>query len=772
MTAPTTTQTMITLTIDGKPVTVPKGTSVYTAAKQMGIDIPIFCYHDRMPPFGACRVCLVEVNKMGKLQASCTLEATEGMEVRTQSQLAVDGRKEILEFLLVNHPLDCPICDRGGECPLQDNALRFGPGHSRFYEEKRHFVKPIALSPVLMLDRERCIVCARCTRFGDEVAADHALQFIDRGFRTEVGTVSGQAAESKFIGNTIMICPVGALTSRVYRFRARPWDNDSTESTCTLCPVGCSMIFDARDGEIMRTRSCENKDVNDIWLCDKGWFGYTFNASEERLRQPMIRRDGQLVPATWEQALTLVATKFKDAAGKGKVAGLGGNPLTTEENEVFQRLIRQGAKVNHVDHRVGMPILSLEAEGLPPGMEIAIGSCDTLDYAVLLGVDITEEFPVMWLRLHQISRRGGSVSFIGHYAPEVKHQLSQVMLHAPGQELAALDDQLTQLTHWSSANKKGALFVGRQYLASPNRRAILARLLTFCRETPGVTLNLLEGRGNSLGARFAGMRPDLGPLGERLTDPGLNAREVLEKSALSGWDLLYVAGADPAKKFPESVWKEARARLGFLVVHELFMTETARQADVVLPTLSYIEKSGSFVNVEGRVQKIRPGKAIPEGLLSDAAIFALLAQKLDLTLGASELSSVLETGHIPLPRERLSSDKAVAQPASEGSSGRLKATFAPALFDHGTRMKRNTQLMQMTKPPRMRIHPDDAKARNVKDGDVVLVTANGGSVEGPLYWDAGVAKGTLVLPLGFESLPVQNLDSGLLNGFEVDVTQV
>ena len=224
-------ENFVHLTIDNMPVKVPKGTTVYTASKQLGIEIPIFCYQDRMPPFGACRVCLVEVEKFGKLQTSCSLEATEGMVVHTQSQKSVNERKNILEFLLINHPLDCPICDKGGECPLQDQALKFGPGESRFFEEKRHFTKALPLGPVLMLDRERCIVCARCTRFGDLISGDHALEFIERGYKTEVGTPDGKPVESKFIGNTINICPVGALTSQVYRFRARPWDNHTTKST-------------------------------------------------------------------------------------------------------------------------------------------------------------------------------------------------------------------------------------------------------------------------------------------------------------------------------------------------------------------------------------------------------------------------------------------------------------------------------------------------------------------------------------------------------------
>ena len=424
---------VVNLTIDGVAITVPKGTTVYHAAKQLNIDIPVFCYQDRMPPFGACRMCLVEVEKMPKPQTSCTLEATEGMVVKTMSTMAVKAREEILEFLLINHPLDCPICDRGGECPLQEHAYNHGPGLSRFFEEKRRFKKPLPLGPVLMLDRERCIICARCTRFGDIVAGDHALEFIDRGFRTEVRTPGDKPLESKFIGNTIMICPVGALTSDVYRFRARPWDNDHTNSTCTLCPVGCSMIFDSRDGEVMRTRSQENKDVNDIWLCDKGWFGYEFSSSPERLDKPLIRRYGKLEIASWDEATSLIAEKIKEAKPNGKIGAWGGNPLTVEENYLFQKLIREGAGANNIDHRVGSSILNVKEEGLPPGMEISIGDCEELSYAILLGWDITEEFPVIWLRLNQAINRGASITFIGHYAPEVAPHFKQTILHPPGQ---------------------------------------------------------------------------------------------------------------------------------------------------------------------------------------------------------------------------------------------------------------------------------------------------------------------------------------------------
>lgn len=763
---------MVNLTIDGKAIAVPKGTTVYQAAKQLGLEIPIFCYQDRMPPFGACRVCLVEVEKMHKLQTSCTLEASEGMVVKTQSAIAAEGRKEILEFLLINHPLDCPICDRGGECPLQENALRYGPGMSRFFEEKRHFKKPLPLGPVLMLDRERCITCARCTRFGETLAGDHALQFIERGYKTEVGTPDQGPAQSKFIGNTIMICPVGALTSQVYRFRARPWDNQPTESSCTLCPVGCSMILDSRDGQIMRTRSSENPAVNDIWMCDKGWFGYEFTYHPDRLQTPLIRRNGKLEEASWEEALDLIAEKMVEAKPKGSLAAWGGNALTFEENYLFQELMREGCGVNHLDHRIGMPIWTLAEERMAPGMELSIGECEELSFAVLLGLDLTEEFPVIWLRLRQAINKGAKVLFIGHYSPEIAPFLSQIVLHQPGQELEILQKHLPQFFEHAAPDQKGAIFVGSQYLRSIDREPILAQLNRI--KESRISLNLMEGRGNSMGARFAGMHPELLPLNHRVSHPGLSAIEVLARAADRGWDFLYVAGANPAIKFPSRSWAAARAKINFLVVQDLFLNETAQQADVVLPTLSFIEKGGSFINIERRVQSLLPGKVVPENLFSDGEIFIRLAEKLKLTLTLGDRFSQLLKGgerlNISSDYHKMSPEK--SRMVHDIGNGTLRATFAHALFDRGVRMQHDPHVVQLVKKASVRLHPEDARKRNIAEGEQVSIRLNGVSIVAASRLDPSVAEGVAVLPLGFPvDVPVQELGVNLLNGVEVEINR-
>lgn len=736
---------LVNLTIDDQKISVPKGTTVFAAAKQMGIHIPIFCYHDRMPPFGACRVCLVEVVGQTKLESSCTLEVREGMAIRTQSEPAVGGRETILELLLINHPLDCPVCDRGGECPLQEHAMHHGPGESEFYEEKRHFKKPVPRGPVLMLDRERCIACARCTRFCDEVSGDHALEFIDRGWKTEVGTPDGGPAKSKFIGNTIMICPVGALTSQVYRFRARPWDNDSTPTTCTLCPVGCSMILDARDGAVMRTRARENPKVNDIWLCDKGWFGYEFSHQPERLQKPLLKKLGKLQEVSWDEALSVLAKEIYQSTEERRIAALGGNTLTVEENYLLQLLMRREMGVENLDHRVGDPIFSPDEEGLPPGMAMEIGAISSLSFIVLAGLDLTEEFPVLWLKIKEAMAKGLKVIFIGHYAPEIAPQLTQTIVHPPGSEL----ENISQI---GKLGKNGAIFVGRHYLQTRARKQILAELLKY-----GLPVNVMEGRGNSLGARLAGMHPGL---------KGLNTIQVLEEAATKGWGVLYAVGADIAKTTPPSLWKEVRKNVRFLAVQDIFMTKTAQDADLVLPTLSFVEKKGHFLNIEGRVLPLLPGKDIPEGIYSDGEIFELLANRLNhpISIGQGFIDQ--------LKQELIAFNRPVAIDAQplpkKEAEGMLLATFAKALFDQGVRMQHNPHLKQMAPEPFVRIHPSEGVKRGITER--ARLVANGQSISVKIKLDSGVALGTAVLPLGFyEQVPLQNLGMNLMNGMNLQL---
>jgi len=421
-----------------------------------------------------------------------------------------------------------------------------------------------------------------------------------------------------------------------------------------------------------------------------------------------------------------------------------------------------------------MPIINVSEEGRAPGMEMSISDCETLSFAVFFGLDLTEEFPVIWLRLRQAINHGAKVIFLGNYTPEISKYFTKTILHAPGQEIAALKQNQSEIAALMKDDKAGAFFVGRQYLNNPNRRAILSELDNLRKSSLNVSLNLMEGKGNSMGARVAGMRPDSGPLGVRVSKPGLNPIQVLEEAANNGWDFLYVAGANPVKKYPSKLWTEARAKLGFLVVQDLFLTETAQQADIVLPTLSFVEKGGSFINIEGRVQKLLPGKEIPQGIHSDGDIFSMLAQKFNASLLVDIIfSEILKQGQIvPVQQSGVRSQEpgARSQESRETNKPVLAATFAPALFDQGVRMKHNSHVIELVKEPHVRINLADGSKLGIKDGDTLILSFNGSTINGKCKFDQGVSEGTVVLPLGFDEIPVHELAANLLNGMVLNVS--
>jgi NADH-quinone oxidoreductase chain G len=405
---------LVTLTIDGKTVRVPRGTLVVEAAKQVGITVPVFCYHHQMKPVGACRMCMVEIAPGPPLpQTACTSPVAEGMVVKTRSPMAVSAQQATIEFLLLNHPLDCPVCDRGGECPLQDNTFGFGGAESRYLEEKRHFEKPLALSDEVLLDRERCIMCYRCVRFTREIAGDESLGVVERGTESQIGLAPGRTFDSPFSGNTIEICPVGALTSARYRFVARPWDIKSVATICPHCPVGCNVRADVRNNEIKRFLSREHLGVDDGWLCDRGRFGYEFPSGPNRILTPLMRKNGQLEPASWLEAIDAVQAGFAAAIqqhGGGAIGALAGTQLTNEDLFMFAKLAREGLQTTNLDH-------GLEAHPEPLlGRDAATGSIQALercDVIVLVDVNPIVDQPVLDLRLKKAAGRGARLVVIG-----------------------------------------------------------------------------------------------------------------------------------------------------------------------------------------------------------------------------------------------------------------------------------------------------------------------------------------------------------------------
>ena len=403
------TDNLVTVTIDGKVAKVPRGTILVDAAAAVGIEIPIFCYHKKMKPVGACRMCMVQIAPTPRLTTACTTPVADGMVVTTKSDVINASHESVLEFLLINHPLDCPVCDKGGECPLQDNTFGYGPGNSRYIEPKRRYEKPVDLSALIKLDRERCILCYRCTRFSTEIAGDESLTVLDRGHHSEIGLAPGRTFDSPFSGNTTELCPVGALTSSLYRFRARPWDINQTASVCPHCSMGCNITVHTRKyvDQVVRFMARENTPVDDGWLCDFGRYNYDYINAENRQIQPLVRRNGELTTVAWEEALTTVAERLSDIAhrhGPEAVGGISSTHLTNEEHYLFQKLLRLGVGTPNVDHRVdGAGYVA------PFDYDAGAGTIEALERAgaiLLVDVNPIVETPVLDLRIKKALSRG------------------------------------------------------------------------------------------------------------------------------------------------------------------------------------------------------------------------------------------------------------------------------------------------------------------------------------------------------------------------------
>ncbi|HEY7124580.1 MAG TPA: NADH-quinone oxidoreductase subunit NuoG [Ktedonobacterales bacterium] len=431
---------MLTVTIDGRTISVPEGTLVWKAAQLAGIEVPIYCYHPKMPPLGACRMCFVEIEKLPKPpQTACTTPVTDGMIVHTDTPLVKKSRQGTLEFLLINHPLDCPICDKGGECDLQDFTLRHGPGGSRFDLTKRHYIKPIPVSDNVLLDRERCIACQRCVRFSQEVAMDEeGLIMNDRGFKIEVSTPPGSQYESIFSGNTVEMCPVGALTAKNFRFRTRPWELRKTPSVCASCSVGCNVRVDVRVDRILRQMSHTNDSIDDGWLCDRGRWGFDYVNSQDRLRTPLVRKNGQLEPATWDEALDLVATRLQEIAerdGPDAVGGIGSTHTTNEEAYLFQKLLRAALGTNNVDHHHGLfPATTTSTPGqLPWVWTDSIAGLEKASHIVLFAANPYERQPIIDLRIKKAQRAGAKIYVVSEKPTRLDRLATLKLTYKSGQ---------------------------------------------------------------------------------------------------------------------------------------------------------------------------------------------------------------------------------------------------------------------------------------------------------------------------------------------------
>jgi NADH-quinone oxidoreductase subunit G len=658
----------VTVTIDGFEITVPKGTLVIRAAEQLGIQIPRFCDHPLLDPIGACRQCLVAIEGQPKPPASCTTACTEGMVVRTQltSPVAEKAQRGMMELLLVNHPLDCPMCDKGGECPLQNQAMSTGQGETRFDGTKRTFPKPIALSAQVLLDRERCIQCARCTRFADQIPGDPLIELLDRGPREQVGVAEGVPFDSYFSGNTVQICPVGALTGASYRFRARPYDLVSTPSVCEHCAAGCRQRTDHRRGAVTRRLAGNDPEVNEEWNCDKGRWAFTYATQPDRLVTPLVRNDaGVLVPASWPEAISVAAAGL--AAARGEAGVLAGGRLTLEDAYAYAKFARVALRSNDIDMRARAhsaeeaQFLAEHVAGVFEDSGVTYGELQRAPAVLLAGFEPEDESPIVFLRLRKAVRTGATTVYsLAALASPGLRKLTGVLLPTlPGKEAAAanaLADEAEGASPEACAalRQPGAVILAGERLAEvPGALPAIAALAA---ET-GARLAWIPRRAGERGAIEAGALPGLLPGARLVADagaradvartwgvgslpdaPGRDTAGIVAAAAAGQLSALLVAGVDPADLPDPAAALAALAAASFVVSLELRVSAVTDRADVVLPVAAVAEKAGTFVNWEGRPGTFGPALAVPAAR-SDLQVLASIADEMDVHLGLPDAAA-------------------------------------------------------------------------------------------------------------------------------------
>jgi len=796
---------VVEIQVDGETVAARPGELLIEACERAGTYIPRFCHHSRMKPVGMCRMCLVEVDtgRGPTLQPSCMLECAPGMTVDTGSERTRKAQDGVLEFLLVNHPLDCPVCDKGGECPLQDQTMAFGPGESRFVEEKRHFEKPIPVNSNVQLDRERCILCDRCTRFAGEVAGDQLIHFMDRGGQTQVNTFPEQPFSSYFSGNTVQICPVGALTATPYRFKARPWDLDEVESTSTLDSVGSRIAVQSSHDRVLRFQGVDADAVNWGWLSDKERFVFEAYDHPDRLTSPMLRGDSlgnrgpdgnSLVAAPWNEALDVAAAALL-AAPAGRIAVLGGARMTNESQYAWAKLAKGVLGTDHVDAQLG--------DGLPA--EVVLGlpratidrACTPGGTIVLLGPDPKEELGALFLRLrHAVVHDGATLIELTPRRTGLSPYAAHSLRVAPGDAAGVVAglfgarspaglsaDQLADVgTMLAAAVTDGSpitVLLGRPSLAEAAGPVVDAALVLHDRLPEARFLSLLR-RGNVHGALDMGLAPGLLPGRRTLADAGRvsgawptlptatgrDALGTLIAAAAGEVDVLVLLGADLLADVPDRhLAEQALAGAGTVVAVDLFGTDTVARADVVLPAVASTELDGTFTNLEGRVSVVARKVTSPGTSRPDWAIAVELAERLGTDLGFTSVDDVLgELGevspiHVGITPEALAGatregilvegSLVTDRPAPTSVPGRdgygLRLVVDRSMYDAGVLVSHSPSLAGLAPGTRAGLEPTDLARHGIADGEVVDLISARSTIQVVVAADAGVARGTVHL---------------------------
>ncbi|MGV9880563.1 NADH-quinone oxidoreductase subunit G [Streptomyces sp. NPDC003006] len=764
---------LVSLTIDGIQISVPKGTLVIRAAELLGIEIPRFCDHPLLDPAGACRQCIVEVEGQRKPMASCTITCTDGMVVKSQltSPVAEKSQRGVMELLLINHPLDCPVCDKGGECPLQNQAMQVGDTDTRFDGKKRTYEKPVPISTQVLLDRERCVLCARCTRFSNQIAGDPMIELIERGALQQVGTGEGDPFESYFSGNTIQICPVGALTSAAYRFRSRPFDLVSSPSVCEHCSGGCATRTDHRRGKVMRRLAAEDPEVNEEWMCDKGRFGFRYAQRPDRLTNPLVRNaSGELEPASWPEALAVAARGL--AAARGRAGVLTGGRLTVEDAYAYSKYARVALDTNDIDFRARVHS-SEEADFLAArvagrgldldGSGVTYASLEKAPAVLLAGLESEEEAPGVFLRLRKAWRKHGQRTFslATHATRGLEKAGGTLLPAAPGTETEWLDalaagvglaDDGAEAAE--ALRAAGAVIVvGERLAAVPGGLTAAVRAAS----ATGAHLVWIPRRAGERAAVEVGALPSLLPGGRPATDPrareetaaawgvaelphryGRDTGQIVEAAATGELGALLVAGVEVADLPDPPRAREALNAVGFLVSLELRPSEVTERADVVLPVAAVAEKPGTFLNWEGRARMfeaaLKPDQMTRRLAPTDARVLHMLADAGDVHLGLPDLVTLrreldrLGAWGGPYATEPLETGGQPPRPAS----GEAVLAGHRLLLDQGRLQDGDEALAGTRHAAHARVSAATAAEAGVKDGDLLAVTGPAGATALPL----------------------------------------
>jgi NADH-quinone oxidoreductase subunit G len=782
----------VTLTVDGKQVTVPAGTLVIRAAEALGVEIPRFCEHPLLSPVGACRQCIVEIEGQRKPVTSCTTPVADGMVVRTQhtSEAAEKAQRGMLELLLINHPLDCPVCDRGGECPLQDQALAWGPGESRYVDPKRVYEKPIALSPLVLLDRERCVLCTRCTRFCDEISGERFIELFDRGAAEQVSIAPGEDFRSPFSGNTVQICPVGALTSSTYRFAARPFDVRSGDSVCPHCASGCNIRVDVRRGEVVRHLARDNYEVNDSWLCDKGRYAFRF-PDRDRVTTAMLRVPG-LEPVSFAEAFEAIARRAGDG---GRVAFIAGGRLTDEDAFALSKLARTVFRTNDLDHRLtptAPDALPAERAAAAAGMPVTYGDVERARAIVVVGLDPREELPIVHLRIRKAARASGAPVIVVGPRRTALDDVAEHVPCAPGREADVLaflerpsgDTPAGRAGEALQEAGSGVVILAGPRLASSDGAVEAATRLAG---TLGGKFALLSRSAGDRGALRAGVHPELLPGGQLVTsrpgavvdvwgdvpsELGRSTSQILEAAARREIEVLYLVGVDPLTDFPDARLAErAMANASFLVVQDISIRRYEGYADAVLPAAAFLEREGHFTDWEGRGQRLRAVRPSLGLSRPDWQIFQELSEAMDADMGFRTLEDVQrELGEmLSMPPSgevvagQLTSEDVVSFEGEAGADVTVTLFTYPLLVDDG-RLSVGAEELQATlgQEPFVELHPDDAERLGLSEGAAVRIRTQAGEAELPVRVSDGIEAGTAFVPWNQPGFRANALLSGTL----------